>query len=221
MEGILDKLRLGQLIRYGYSGLLFFLVAASLEPVQTKQLIESLGPVLTPLVALVLGVAVYVLYKELLGEMVLYPVRHMLHTMGGRICHRIRLRTAAAQGTVGSVPALLGSLKVPFGQRQWAYRCLRATSFVTPERNQLLDLLHSEIHVIYVSAVQLAAAGFYRGWLRQPSQGWFLAALVLLIVALVVDWRADYLDAAYMRTQRAALANALRSLGIEVPQRGV
>ncbi len=221
MMGFLDKLRLGQLIRYAYSGFLLFFVADCLEPARTRQSVEDLGPVLTPIVALVLGVAVYVLYKELLGEMVFYPVRHMLHTLGGRICHRIHLKTRAAPGTVGSVPALLGSLHVPFGQRQWAYRCLRATSFVTPERNQLLDLLHSEIHVIYISAVQLGAAGLYRAWLRQPVQGWLVAVLVLLSVAFVVDWREDYLDAAYMRTQRAALADALRSLGFQVPQGGV
>lgn len=211
------RLRLGLLIRYAYSGLQLLLIAAYLIPAETKSAVESLGPILAPLVALALGVAVYVLYKEFLGELVLYPTRHLLHTLAARIRYRVLHKTSAAPGTVGSVPALLGSLHVPFGQRQWAYRCLRTTRFITPERNQLLDLLHSEIHIIYVSAIQLTAAGIYRAWHLAPSEGWLLAALVLLVVAFIVDWRMDFLDAAYIRSHRTAVAEELRSLGFEAP----
>jgi hypothetical protein len=207
------RLRLGQLIRYGYSGLLLFLLSALVDAAQTKQIVGSLGPVLSPLVALVLGVGVYVLYKELLGELVFYPVRHMLHTLMARLWYRMRHRSWPPTGAVGSVPSLLGGLGVRFGQRQWAYRSLRSTAFTSLAQNQLLDLLHSEIHLIYVSAVELAAAGLYQDSLQRPPASWFCGAAVLLALAFIVDWRMDYHDAAYMRSRRNDLVQPLRELG--------
>jgi len=64
---------------YVYSGLFTSVVAAFLAPDAVKGLVDSLGGVLSTLAALALGIAVYVLYRQLIGEYFLYPLHHLLH----------------------------------------------------------------------------------------------------------------------------------------------
>ena len=165
------------------------------------------------------GIAAYVLYKELLGEFLLYPARHMLHTAAAKAVHRARQGRAPEAGSVGSVPALLGSLGVPIGQRQWVYRSLRTTTLLSEPQKRSLDLFHSEIHVLYISAVELLAAGAYGATTQKPVAWAFWLAGALLFSAYIIDWRMDFLDAAFMRNQRIAVSKALEELGF--PKRGV
>ena len=106
-----SRFRPGQLIRYAYSGLILLLLAVWLEPERIGPVLEDLGVFLTAMVVGVVGIAAYVLYKELLGEFLLYPARHMLHTAAAKAVHRARQGRAPEAGSVGSVPALLLGLE--------------------------------------------------------------------------------------------------------------
>jgi hypothetical protein len=79
---------LDRLIRYGYSGFLLTGILLFLVPTRVHPALEAGGAVVTPLVILAAGAAVYAIYRYVLNELLLAPfVLHPLHLvqLGGGI----------------------------------------------------------------------------------------------------------------------------------------
>lgn len=98
----MDKLGLRELLRYGYAGFLCALVAALVDGPNTEKLVNNLGPVLSPFVALAVGTVVYLVFKALVVDRYLSEAVHWSHTTEWRpfrwfytttpACFRCKLR---------------------------------------------------------------------------------------------------------------------------------
>jgi hypothetical protein len=181
-EGIFEKIRLTQIIRYGYAGFLAAGIAAFLAPAEVKPGIEAAGHVVAPLVVFAIGACIYVLYRYVLGELMIFPLVHYIHylvdtQLFGKAEARSPITFLARQG-------------VRLGQRRNAYTDIRRGVFKDAERTRL-DLDHTEIAVLYLTAVEFAGAWIYLAASRSGSaaSGWFFAVTAVLvgIAAIIAD----------------------------------
>jgi len=176
---MLKELNLSWLIRYGYSGMLLYLMLVIAYPAKVKVYTDAAGPVLAPLVVLTAGACIYVFYRHIVGEWVLFPLAHLVDYGGNRrngqeassmICH-------------------LYKLGVPANNLRQAYTALRR-EFLLPDIKKQLDLAHSEVFVLYISVAELGALGCVLWW--QHANGFPLvlaAAGLILVSALAADVR--------------------------------
>ncbi len=79
-----------EVLRYGYGGLLAYLVAALVDPVGTTKVVEAIGATISVLLAFALGGAIYVVYRPLVGESLylLHECIHWLLNRGPCFCTR-------------------------------------------------------------------------------------------------------------------------------------
>lgn len=185
---MLDKLQLNQLIRYGYGGFLLTGIVAFFAPKQIKDAIEAGGTVVSPLVILAIGAAIYILHRYVLGELFIYPITHLFHWLFDKMFGR---------GRVSRPTGHLASKGVQFGRRQSAYTDVRRQLFSEDERKRL-DLDHSEAHVLWITALESAGAFVYLSSLdltlpEAPSENiyWFFLATTVAVTvsALWLDIR--------------------------------
>ena len=116
----------------------------------------------------------------------------------------------AKDGAVSTIWYLAQS-KVPRGARREAYTALRR-EYLPAETKKQLDLAHSEVHVLYITFLELFSLGVLL-WRSGREIGIFLTggAILFLCAAWAADIRLDELPAA----ERADLL--LRSSGASLP----
>ena len=180
----LPELPLGLLVRYGYAGFLLVGLAALFRPDPVKGRIEALGAVVAPITILAAGACIYTLYRYLLGEYGLYPLMHW--------CHWIADRRWSHRATISSPTGWLGSLGVPFRSRRSAYSEIR--QHIVPDTyRERFDYVHTEIHILYLTVVECAAAGLYAvtaaGLMSHRAIGLLLIAGACFFAAVVADVR--------------------------------
>jgi len=170
-----------QFVGYAYAGLLLVLIAAVVEPTAVKEIVGTLGGFLSAIVGLALGIGVYTLYFRILGEFLLYPVHHLAHLALDRMRGKSGLQHS-------SCVAYLGALGVQVGQRRAAYQAVKAAFFPQSDRRRI-QLLHGELHVLYLTAVETAAAAIYLLTKDRSSnvKAWFAFSAVCYIAGLLGD----------------------------------
>jgi hypothetical protein len=152
-----------RLLRYGYGG--FFLLGLVLwnearanaggvasrasEPI--KVAVEAAGPVLGPMVIFAVGAAIYVMYRFLLGEYLLYPLSHFVDWATSA---RNRSNAAAI-----SPVWHLRQQGVPRRALRDAYNAVRRQC-MGPGMIERLNLAHAEAHVLYLTAIVLISFGY-------------------------------------------------------------
>jgi len=196
-EQILGRLGLTpeQVVGYLYAGLFSALLTAIVAPVRIKAVVDALGGFLATIAVLAMGIAIYVAYRRLLGECLLYPCHHAIHKLVDRLFRR-------HLGRVTSTTALLAVYGVPFGSRREAYTTIRELLF-DAEMRRRLDLAHGEIHVLYITAVGCFCVIIYQIF-EVPSRsnwGWLLALAVSYSAAVFADIQQHSLEAQLLRNQ--------------------
>lgn len=171
-------LGLSRLLRYGYAG--FLLLGVFLLTSDTSKLkpaIEAAGSVLGPIVVLAAGAGIYVLYRYLLGEWLLFPLAHGLDWLMWKVFPR----------SLEPVSPIwyLARLGVRFGSRRLAYNTVRRAG-LEPAIAERLDVAHSEAHMPYLTAVIFIAS--YGTFARQEVLLLWLG-LLTLAAALANDVR--------------------------------
>lgn len=181
-----------QVVGYFYAGLFSAVVCSLVAPAATKATVDNLGPVLATLAAFALGVGIYVLYRRLIGELLLYPIYHAVHGLIDALFRRPPERRT-------STTNYLGGLGVPLGCRRIAYTTIREVLFDT-ETQRRLDLAHGEIHVLYLTAIECWLAALYLRFEAQPVAGaWIITALLAFLAALFSDTRQHSLEVQLLR----------------------
>ncbi len=208
-----SRLTMGQVMRYGYSGFLFALLSACVETARVKQVVDALGTLLATVSCVAIGVSLYVFYREVLAEYILYPMRHIIHTGTDRIGRWIDRKRGRPPREYGSLTAFLGQLGVPLGSRRWVYRTLQATSFVDSKGSMRFAIFHAEVHVLYISSLQIGAVGVYLALTGEPWVWLIVLSLVLLAICFFIDMRHDAFETMLMRQKREALERYLCKLG--------
>ena len=176
------KLPLPIVLRYGYSGFLMLTAVTVQNPSAVSTWVDATGQVLAALAVFFLGACIYVLHRHVLAELLLCHVMHF--------CHRILDRIDGKDVRSGPT-GLLGQRGVRFGLRRAAYTEIRRRFFDAETRDSL-DVAHSEIHVVYLTAVVLTLTGIY-GILATPPQphttALFVAGGIVFLAAIATDIR--------------------------------
>ena len=152
---MLEKLSISKIIRYGYGGFLLVGIILLFNPQLINEIIKSAGPVVAPIAIFSLGACIYIFYRFVLGEFIIYPISHLVH----RIIDLLNSKSKVS-GTIG----FLRKNKVSFWQRRAAYNLIR-WEFLDDKNKKRLDYAHSEIHILYITAVEFMANighGFFR-----------------------------------------------------------
>ena len=152
-------------------------------------------------------------YREVLGEYILYPMRHTIHTGIDRTRRWIDRKRGRSPREYGSLTAFLGQLGVPLGNRRWVYRTLQTTSFVDSKGSLRFALFHAEAHVLYISSLQLGALGVYQALVGEACAWLLVLSLVLLAICFLIDIRHDTLETLLLRQKREKLRKYLGELG--------
>lgn len=198
-----------------WAGFLLVLLAAYYAGDRTHKLIEDVGTVLVIPIVFFVGVVFYLVYRVIIGEWVLYPIRHAVH---GVLDWAWR-RRAAKENDFISFTRLLARMGVGFGSRRQVYSAVRDLDCVLePAQRERLDFLHATYHLFYISALELLAAGAYR-WGKNDHDGPTLVklGLVLILVVFVADIKQDIWECRLLRTQEtdAKLREFVQKLGFK------
>lgn len=169
-----------QLIGYFYSGFLATLIFALLEPERTKSLIESLGSILSILIALGIGIGLYTIYFQIIGEFLLFQIQRFFHYL-------VDCLIGNKHDNQTSTTGYLGYLGVPFFLRRRAYETLKNEFEENPIKPNI-HLLHGELHVIYITSTFLISASIYSYAKEyENALNWLVIGVIFLIGALISD----------------------------------
>lgn len=173
---MLEKFNLSKIIRYG--GFLLTGIVSLLHPEILKKTIESTGNVVTPLIIFSIGACIYIMYRYVIGEFLLYPFTHFVHFLWDKIHKKNRVST--------SVTGYLAKLGVKFGNRRQAYTEIRRSLLSEKIKNRL-DVAHSETHILYITVLELFVLSVYLQQSNKPFIIFLLISLIAFISAICAD----------------------------------
>lgn len=194
-KGLLDSLGTSpeDALGYIYAGVVPALLAAIVDPDGVRSVTATVGPIATAAIALGAGSGIYVLYRRVLGDLMLYPLQHALHRWFDKLCRRSGVEQTSCTG-------FLSSLGVPWGQRQLAYDSIKHL-LLPPQRHRELSHAHGELHFPYLTSALLASTATYAAVTGQPGgTSWLAASAVMLLVALIADTRQHSYEAGLLKS---------------------
>jgi|GEM_PF-2783450 len=160
-----------EVLRYGYGGLLAYLVAALVDPAGTKTVVESLGTTISVLLAFAIGGVVYAGHRPLIGEG-LYLLHEKMHG----------LVSSKSGGYTCRGAYFVKEWQLPLHLATEAFRTVRDDDAFDQAKQRRFYLQHSELHTLYVTFfVLLSGAGFV--WICNP-EGALVSGATLFLVAL-------------------------------------
>ena len=139
----MDKLGIRELLRYGYAGFLCALVASVVDGEGIEKLVKHLGDVLSPLAALAVGTAVYLIFKTLVGDLFLWRLVNWSHAKVEKLLKRTPTRC--------KVRYLEATLGVPHGKGLSAYALVR-DKLLAEHTRERFHVQHSEGYLLFLTA---------------------------------------------------------------------
>jgi hypothetical protein len=196
----IKDITLHDLFRYGYGGFVLAIVAAWVNPCTTKQIVDSLGSVVAPMAAFGMGAAVYVLFRAILGNGILFYI--LVVFFEGYYWPKdspCKYRYLNDKLSLIDRPAV----QSPFYARQ-AFRLIRDAelAFEKDTREQF-HREHSEMQLIYLTAFVLLLGAIWDWRLAGGQHTWMLGGAALLwIVGMFNDRALDKRE--YLQLKQAS-----------------
>lgn len=169
-------------IRYAYGGFLLVGLATVFAPNAVRQALTVAGPAVSLLVIFFAGACIYVVNRHVLGEFLVYPLMHVVHAILDRL--------TLGQDQSSSVLHFMGTLGVPLLARRAAYTQIRR-EFLTGPLRVRLDLAHTEVHVLYITALEFTGASLYLFLRTAPDVRNALVCLSIGILVLIAGFITD------------------------------
>ncbi len=160
VEKTLGKLEFSihEALRYLYGGLVCLLVAVVVDSSFVKEVRDALGPMLCLIAALALGVAVYTLYRPIVGEGI-FRIQEWLHSRSRFHKTGCTCRTRALMDVFG-VKTLANAGR--------AFRVVRDSKYVNQALQRRYYLPHSELHAVFITAIATAVGSLVL-WSRHDA----------------------------------------------------
>ena len=191
-----------QLIRFLYTG--FLLVGLlQLSPVASdlNARLNSLGTAVSVLLVLSIGMVIWTVYHQVIGEFFWFQFIHTIHK-----------KLPGVSKT--SDMALLEECGVPFLKRRMAYQMFRA-SYLSAEDRRWVDLNHAYNQLLDVTWIEI---GFVLGYWRSDVSGFaFLsfAGVACLLIGIATDIRQHAMERfLMMKNGQAAFRDWLEMAGM-------
>ncbi len=182
MNEFLNKISIDKLVRYGYPGFLILLTAILFE-CETKDYIKEIGGLVTTILSLTVGSAFYVVYRYIIGELVLYQAMHLIHNLYEQMTRK--------PSSPHTFLRKIGKRKIGWFKRRVLYNLLRRNYF-EPEQSKKYDFAHTEIHLVYITGVILGlVTTMFRTdkliVLANSNGELWIASATIIIVAIMID----------------------------------
>ena len=174
---MIEKFSVNNILRYGYSGFLMVGIISLVDPNILEKTIKASGPVVTPLAIFFVGTCIFVVYRYVIGELLLFPIMHLIHWVFDKVIW----------GT-SSPTGYLGELGVIFGDKRVAYSEIRR-GLLKDEERERFNFAHSETHILYITAIELVVASqIIDKNTFSLLYGFFLfGAILMLLSAIITD----------------------------------
>jgi hypothetical protein len=158
----LEKLGIGlsRLLRYSFGGFLLILLAAIVNPTDTKNVLDAIPWELTALAVVVVGTGIYAAHRSLI-----VPIHHLGLMLILWFCDFIG---RVERDDSMSPTRWLGSIGVPRFWRMLAYTTLRQCDFFPEQERETFNVAHAESGLVVMLAEGFAAAALYA--LAYPSK---------------------------------------------------
>lgn len=192
----MDKLGIRELLRYGYAGFLCVLVAALVDGDAIGALVRNLGDVLSPLTALAVGTAVYLVFRTLIGDLFLWRLINLSHAKVEDILKRTPTRC--------KVRYLECEQHVRQGQGLAAYALVR-DRLLSEHNRERFHVQHSEVYLLFLTAFVCGAASLLASSRVLPGEARPGVVLGLAVTAVVAFTAGMWHDIQICRAERAAI----------------
>lgn len=205
LEHTVKESSFARLLKYSYGGFVASVVAVLIDYEAVQRVVIALGPVLSPLAAIGLGVCIYVLHREVWGELVLYRFLSFVHDIYDQVKRQKGVR-------VTNTLTYLGSLGVQPRDRRAAYNAVR-NSFFKADMRARFDLLHTELHLLWITVDVLIGAIAYQLATHHPHLALSIATGFLVLAAIVADIRQHQVECHQLKIAEekgAGVSNFLR-----------
>lgn len=142
---------------------------------------DSLGGVLSVFAVIAIGFVIFIFYRYIIGEYIIFPIQHIIHYLFDIILKRTKEKTTSSIN-------LLKHLEVPNGIRRDAYTSIR-DAFIDDKTRARWDLIHGEIHALYITSIIFLGISVF---LKLNINGnniwlWALIGIIVLISAIIAD----------------------------------
>jgi hypothetical protein len=194
----MKELNLSLLLRYGYAGFLLVGILLFINPSAIKTITDNAGTVLSPLLVLAAGACIYVVYRYVVGEWILFPLSHCIDGIVSR-----------GHSPVRSPILYLLRLGVKLTDLRPAYNALRHEVLEEKTRNQL-DFAHAEIHVLYITCIELMGLAIYLTVIGAKTH-----VYLILIIGIVILCGAISTDIQQHRSELRTIQSAVSVEEIE------
>ncbi|MBA7683660.1 hypothetical protein ES703_92034 [subsurface metagenome] len=144
-----------------------------------KDFVDALGGIVSTLVIIAFGASIYIFYRYVLGEFLIYPFTHFIHYLFDK-----KNEPTSPTGYLRRIK------KLKIGQVREAYTDIRRHFFEEKLRDKL-DLDHSEIHLLWLTSVIGIFLFIYLSLVGNTDCmtrfSVFIASIFVYIAATIID----------------------------------
>lgn len=189
-----------RIIGYFYAGILPIVILTIQFPHDVKSFVETTGGLFAIIISMAVGIGIYTVYFKLFGEMVLYPLQHVIH-----------LGLDLFRGERTSSIGLLRDMGVRFSDLRDAYSAIR-NEFFGKEIRIILEVDHGELHVLYLTAL-ITFTAYFVIWITTgaiPSNAYLVISALSSIAALIADTRQHTRECHLMKREQESIEKYLK-----------
>jgi len=207
----LKRFELDRLLRYGYAGFLMIGILLFVVPGKVGPVLAAGGTVVTPLVVLAAGAAVYTLYRYVFNEMLWVRRLHRIHAFLDKK-RRVPIPTNPAN-------YLVKEWNVPVELGHDAYVEVRR-GFFSKQQRASFDRNHTEATIVYLTGVECSIAGCILFVVQvdgmAPWKPWLLlvSGVLTFIAAINLDLRLFRHECRILAANPQELPKFLRDHGL-------
>ena len=187
----LSEVGIVRVLRYGYCGMLFALLSAAIEPKAVALVVNALGMTFMLLATLGIGASIYAVHRHIVIEVFLYPALQFIH------CFWDKIRQSSGKNSTNPV-AYLRALGVEQGYGRAAYFAVRG-QFFEPNKRERLDIVHSELHMLWITASKTLFAAIYLAATGRQSLVLFAISILITLCATIADIRQHQLECLHLK----------------------
>ena len=196
------NLSLSQIIRYGYGGFLLIGILLIFQPDIIKKSIDSAGAIVAPIAILSIGACIYIIYRYVIGELIIYPLTHLIHYLIDRIKGKM---------VISSPVRLFKSYGIPSFQVRSAYNQIRWELLEEADKKRL-DFAHSEIHVLYLTSVEFLITYWilYYNSTTNVKDYFLIGFFILVIAGFITDIRQHMSEYRFLKSKEQEIKDFLK-----------
>jgi uncharacterized membrane protein len=193
-------------IGYLYSGILILILLTIEDRQFVESFVKATGGILTAIICMSAGIGVYAIYFRLIGELFLFPLHYIMHTILDVVTGRWGEKRTCSLG-------VLHLYGVNFLSLRGSYEFIKR-AFLNKEEGADIGVAHGELHVLYITSLIL----FMTYWIleyfsKQPSSLYLFISLVVYVAALIGDIRQHKSETFILKANKSKVVELLKRAG--------